>query len=76
MDITALTSIAANISNANATALEMGEAQVIIAPTQTNKGKCLVVFVNHQAVYSPIATGCMDTYTNCAEELAHYINSY
>ena len=76
MDITALTCIANNISDVNAKALEMGEAQVNITPTNTDKGKCLVVFVNQQAVYSPIANERLDTYTNCAEELERYMNSH
>lgn len=76
MDITALTCIADNISDTNAKALEMGEAQVTITPTNTDKGKCLVVFVNQQAVYSPKANERLDTYTNCAEELERYMNSY
>lgn len=76
MDITALTCIADNISDTNAKALEMGEAEVSIAPTDTNKGKCLVVFVNQQAVYSPTANERMDTYSNCADELERYMNSY
>jgi len=75
MDITALTCIADNISNTNAKALENGEAQVNINPTNTDKGKCLVVFVNQQAVYSPQANELLDTYTNCAEELERYMNS-
>lgn len=75
MNIAALTCIADNISDINAKALEMGEAQVNIAPTHTDKGKCLVLFVNQQAVYSPTANGRFDTYTNCAEELERYMNS-
>ncbi|WP_050916431.1 hypothetical protein [Vibrio cholerae] len=76
MNITALSCIVNNISEINAKALEMGEAQISIEPTHTDSGKCLVVFVNNQAVYAPTAQGRMDTYTACAEEIERYMNSY
>lgn len=76
MDISNLTSIYACISETNAKAMEMGGAEVTVTPTHTDKGKCLVVFVNQQAVYSPTAHGYLDTYTNCAEEIERYMNAY
>ncbi|MCG9575460.1 hypothetical protein L1D14_04335 [Vibrio tubiashii] len=73
-DIMKLTGIAENIREENTKALEDGEAEVRIAPVKCSGGVHLVLFVNEQAVYAPVALGKLETYSNCADELERYMN--
>lgn len=71
-----LTSIIDSISEENAAALENGVAEVSIKPVEVDGNHHLVIYVNEQAVFAPVAVNSLDTYTNCAEQIERYMNSY
>lgn len=75
-NIMELYSINETISEENARALEDGNARFTIEPIEINGVSRLVVFVNSQAVYAPVADNRMETYTACFEECERYMNSY